>query len=66
MTILLANTRQQEPHHIVGPALARTIGKAKADKTIPDVKKAQTSLSVEPSPPSVYLLVISVGNGAIT
>ena len=50
----------------VGPALARTIGNANADKTIPEVKKAQTSFSVEPSPPSVYLLVISVGNGAST
>jgi len=66
MTILLANTNAQEPHIIVGPALARTIGNANADKTIPEVKKAQTSFSVEPSPPSVYLLVISVGNGAST
>ena len=45
------------------PVRARTIGKANADKTSPDVKKAQISFSAEESPPSVYLFVISVGSG---
>jgi len=62
ITILPANTRAHEPHIIVA-VRARTIGKANADKTSPDVKKAQISFSAEESPPSVYLFVISVGSG---
>ena len=45
------------------PVRARTIGKANAERTSPDVKKAQISFSAEESPPSVYLFVISVGSG---
>ena len=45
-------------------ALAKINGKAKADKTIPEVKNAQTSFSAEGS--SENLFMISVGTGAMT
>jgi len=68
MTILLTQTRPQDPHRMTWPcskgALAKTNGKANADKTIPDVKNAQTSFSAEGS--SEYLFMISVGIGAMT
>lgn len=62
--ILPINTRAHEPQTIT-EALARTIGKANDDKTIPDVKKVQMSFRADESPPSVYLFVIIVGNGEI-
>jgi len=67
MTMLLVKTSPQEAQVIVGlsyGALAKTIGKAKADKTRPVVKKAQTSFKADDvCKLSVYLFEMSVGMG---
>merc|ERR1712122_103120 len=67
MTMLLVKTSPHDAHVIVGAptgALAKTIGKAKADKTMPVVKNAQTSFKADDSLRlSVYRREMSVGIG---